>query len=99
MPLSEADARQISSNINVTVHEMKILTDKAVRLNYQAMYEHILHNDKDTWKVVAYLEKLKSEMYGFDFKIHYNNDCLPDVIVFMTFAMRNNLIRFGDIFF
>ena len=95
--LSEADVRQISSNINVTLHEMKVLTDKAVRLNYQAMYEQILHNDKDTWKTVAYLEKLKSEMYGFDFKIHYNKDGLPDAIVFMTHVTRRNLVRFGDI--
>ena len=99
LPLSINDARQITSKINVTLNEMKVLTDKPVRLNYQAMYEQILHNDKDTWKAVAYLEKLKAEMHGFDFKIHYNNDGLPDAIVFMTHGMRRNLIRFGDILF
>ena len=44
-------------------------------------------------------KKLKSEMYGFDFKIHYNKDGLPDAIVFMSHVMCLNLILFGDILF
>ena len=99
LTLSDANARILTSNGNVTEDEMSVLNDDKLRLNYQSMYEQILHNDSNSWKAISYLEKLKLQMTGFDFKIHYNKDDLPDAIVYMTHGMRRNLIRFGDVLF
>lgn len=99
LTLSDANARILTSNGNVTVDEMSVLNDDKLRLNYQAMDEQILHNNSNSWKAISYLEKLKLQMTGFDFKIHYNKDDLPDAIVYMTHGMRRNLIRFGDVLF
>ena len=84
---------------NITESEMSVLNDDHIRLNYQAMCEKILNNVSDTLKAVSYLDDIKLKMYGFDFKIHYNNDRLPDAIVFMIHGMRQNLVRYGNVLF
>ena len=36
---------------------------------------------------------------GFDYRMHYNSEGLPDAIVWMTLQMKKNLLQYGDILF
>ena len=36
---------------------------------------------------------------GFDYRVHYSHDSLPDDITQMTFATKNNMLQYGDILF
>ena len=51
------------------------------------------------WKVFSYLNKLRKEESGFDFRIHLDNDDTPDGIVWMTLTMKRMLLQYGDILF
>ena len=42
---------------------------------------------------------MKSEEEGFDYRIHFNEEHVPDGIVWVTKEMTSNLVRFGDIIF
>ena len=82
--LTLSEGMNLTKNVRVSVADAKILEDPLVRLNFQAMYENILHGEHETWKCLAYLDKLKEEMKGFDHRIHYNSSGLPNAIMFMT---------------
>ena len=58
-----------------------------------------MHNDTTTWKAVAFLQKCEIDLPDFQYKVHFGFDGLPDAIMFMTAAMRKNLIRFGHMMF
>jgi hypothetical protein len=54
--------------------------------------------DLGTWKALAYLEECKSQYLGFDFRVHYDKEGMPNSILWMdSRTMRSNPIRFGDI--
>ena len=38
-------------------------------------------------------------MSGFDYRVLYADEGLPDGIVWMTLNMRKNLLQYGDILF
>ena len=42
---------------------------------------------------------MKFEEEGFDFRIHFNDDHVPDGIVWITKAMRRSLVQYGDVIF
>ena len=75
------------------------ITDPLIRTNFNKMYRNIMHNDPDSWSALAFLQESKKELPNFDYEIHYGHDNKPDGIMYMTSQMKNNLIRFGDIFF
>ena len=54
-----------------------------------------MHNDTSTWKAVAFLQKCEEDLSDFRYKVYFGPDGLLDAIMFMTAAMRNNLIRYG----
>ena len=58
-----------------------------------------MYNDTSTWKAVAFLQKCENELLDFQYKVHFGQDGLPDAIMFMTAAMRKNLIRYGHMMF
>ena len=58
-----------------------------------------MQSGNSSWKALAFLRKMKSEEEGFDFRIRFNKDHVPDGIVWITKSMRNNLLRFGNIIF
>ena len=61
------------------------------------MYEKLIQSCTNIWKAIASLKILKMEMNGFDYRIYFDVEELPDSSVLMTYEMRNNLLRYGDI--
>jgi hypothetical protein len=51
------------------------------------------------WKVLAFLRMIKSEEEGFYYRIHFNEEHVPDGIVRVIKEMKINLLRFGDVMF
>ena len=48
------------------------------------MLTTLMKSGTQTWKALAYINTLKKELVGFDYRIHYNSEGLPDGIVRMT---------------
>ena len=63
------------------------------------MFATLMQSGTHGWKALAYLKKLKREQVGFDYRIHYNSEGLPDAIVWMTLHIPKNLLQYGDIVF
>ena len=58
-----------------------------------------MSNGSESWKALAHLNELKKTLTGFDFRIRFNKENLPVVIVWITLQMRKQLLQFGDIVF
>ena len=63
------------------------------------MYKNLLQNGLNTWKALVYLRSLNETMSGFDYRVHYDNEGLPDGIVWMKPNMRKILLQYGYTFF
>ena len=49
------------------------------------------------WKALLFLKKLKRQRDGFEYRMHFDNDGIPDGIVWMSLCMRKLLLRYGNI--
>ena len=92
-------ANKILSSSDITDEELKALDSPHIIENFRAIYARIMQNSSESWKALALLKELRSKLTGFDFRIRFNNEKLPIGIVWMTFTMRQHLLRYGDIIF
>ena len=99
LELSRDDALCLTSESNVNTKELSVLEDNEVCKNFTTVYANIMKSGTHTWKALSYLNKLKQEDSGFDFRIHLDNDDTPDGIVWMTLTMKRMLLQYGDILF
>ena len=79
--------------------ELSVLNDNTVCTNFRTVYANIMQSGSHTWKALAYLNKLKKEGNGFDFRIHLDEEDTPDGLVWMTVNMKRMLLQYGDILF
>ena len=89
---------QVEGNIIITIYRMKQSEIYLFRYSciFRNMYKNVLPNSSNVWKELAYLRSTKETISGFDYRVNYNNEGLPDDIVWMTFNMRNNLLQYGE---
>jgi hypothetical protein len=59
----------------------------------------ILRTTDTGWKAKRFLELIKENSPGFDFRIHYDEDERPDAVVWMAASMRKNWLRYGNVIF
>ena len=94
--LTREQCESLMSSASISKLERSILDNPTVRHNYRQMYHQIMQNGSNTWKAIDYLQKLKSTLPGFDFRVHKDEQGLPDGIVWMTLQMRKLLLQCGD---
>ena len=97
--LTISDCVKLTNTARISAKEEDMLLVPNINKNYRDMFTTIMQSGTQTWKALAYLNKLKRELVGFDYRIHYNSEGLPDAIVWMTLQMKKNLLQYGDILF
>ena len=90
---------RLTSLTRISQEEMNIVETPDVINNIHSIYANILQSGSSSWKALAFLRKMKHEEDGFDYRIHFNEEHVPDGIVWTTKQMKENLIRYGDILF
>ena len=95
--INDNNAELLMSTVRVSGKELKVLDDPEVVSNFQQIYSNIMKSGTHTWKALLYLNKLKSQCNGFDYRMHFDADGIPDGIVWMSLRMRKLLLRFRDI--
>ena len=73
--------------------------DPIVKVNLRELFQNIIQEDNNSWKAISLLKLTKETCLGFDYRIHYNDDGVPDGFMWMSPGMRNDLIPFHDIFY
>ena len=63
------------------------------------MDARMMKNGSETWKALALLKEMQSQLTGFDFRIRFGDDKVPIGLVWMTYPMRQHLLQYGDIMF
>ena len=85
------------STVKVSRKELTVLDDPEVVRNFQQIYSNIMKSGTHIWKALLFLNKSKSQCDCFDYRMHFDNDGIPDSIVWISLCMRQLLLRFGDI--
>ena len=96
------EVTQLEGNMLITRCRIKqsardLLDTPKVRCNLKNMYKNLFQNGSSARKELAYLRSFKKTMLGFDYRVHYDNEVLLNIIMWMTLNMRN-LLQYGDIF-
>ena len=99
LELSCEHASGLISESCVNNKELSVLNDNTVCTNFRTVYANIMQSGSHTWKALAYLNKLKKECNGFDFRMHLDEEDTPDGLVWMTVNMKRMLLQYGDILF
>ena len=97
--LTTADAMRLTSGDKISTEESSVVESPEVINNIQSIYANIMQSGTSSWKALAFLRMMKSEEEGFDYRIHFNEEHVPDGIVWVTKEMKANLLRFGDVMF
>jgi hypothetical protein len=95
LPMEEAQA--LSSKSHCAADESVDTDDPIIQKNVTNILRNNMTEDSGTWKALAYLEECKTQYQGFDFRVCYDKEGMPNSILWMDSRMRSNLIRFGDI--
>ena len=93
-----SDFAFLTSRKPIQASEEQINTnDPFIYQNFKAMLDKILQEDKNTWAVINYLEEVKREVPGFDYRIMKNKKGHPCGVMWMTPEHRKNLIKYGHL--
>ncbi|EEC42900.1 predicted protein [Phaeodactylum tricornutum CCAP 1055/1] len=96
-PINIATAQKLIDFVPLDEDETIISKDDDVSREKVAEFmRQVLQDTGEGWKALAFLEKVKSETIGFDFRVHYDIDVRPIGIVWITKSMRKAWIRFGS---
>ena len=93
------DARCLTLKSNVSATEYMVTNDPLVRINYLSVLRDVMQNGTTTWHALGFLRKMQSIQPGLSYRLRYDENQLPDAIMWMTPDMKNNLIRYGDVMF
>ena len=52
--------------------------DPIVKVNLRELFQNIIQQDTSSWKAISLLRVTKETCPGFDYRIHYNIDGVPD---------------------
>ena len=99
-PLTLEDARSLSSSTKMSAADEVIdVNDPLITENIKKMLRKIIQDDAKSWSALRYLEAKRRKIKGFVFSILKNKEGKPCALMYMTPRMRQNAIRFGDIFY
>jgi hypothetical protein len=88
------------SRIGPVAAEQSTAAESAItRQNFGTLLQECMRNSESTWKTLAFLEHCSSNIPGFVFDIHKDEDGCPDRVCWMFNENRQNLLRYGDILF
>jgi hypothetical protein len=98
--LDHTEASKLIKFMPLDLNEAKALEDTDIHRKKTAeLLALSLEGSCDTWKAMLYLQQMKKNTNGFDFRIHTNENGRPSAIVWITANMRNSWIRFGSTIF
>ena len=100
--LTQEDALQMARMKRICAADEVIDTDDPlVSSNLHKLFRAAMQDSSSTWSSIRFLEKMRSEMAGFDFRVKFSDDDsgLPEAILWMTRRMRHDLARFSDVLF
>ena len=95
--INNNNAELLMSTDRVSGQELKVLDDPEVINNFQQIYSNIMKSGTRTWKALLYLKKLNSQCNSFDYRMNFDDDGIPDGIVWMLLCKHKLLLRFGAI--
>ena len=99
-PITLEDAKILSSDKKISAADEIInIDDPLVTQNIKKMFRKIIQEDTKSWSALRLLEAKQRKIPGFVFSILKNKQGKPCALMYMTPRMRQNIIRFGDIFF
>ena len=97
--LTYEEGENLTEKKRLQQSEWNKLEDPIIRLNFCKMYKTLMQENSNTWKVLSYLDKCKSQMPGFDYRVQKTKSGKPIGIMYMTSYMRLNLLRNSSIMF
>lgn len=77
--------------------ELIIGDSQLARQNLTKLLRNVMQEGSSTWDALAFLEELRSNNPGFDFRLSREDNGRPDGLCWMTSEMRRDLLRFGDL--
>ena len=96
--LDKKTMSKLTSSKKLTAEDYFLNTDDpAMRANFTKILRKIMKTDKGTWTALKFLRYLKKTIRGFDFRVSYDDNGIPNGIIWMTHEMRLSIIRYGDI--
>ena len=90
---------KLLSKSPITDDEFKIIDCPKILTNFRSMYSRVMQNGSESWKALALLKEMRSQLTGFDFRIRLGDDKIPTALVWITYTMRKHLLQYGDVLF
>ena len=90
------DSAQSFFSTKSSANEYINLDDHIVKVNIKQHFNDVLNNNNGSIHSINLLEKLSADINGFDYRVKYDDENIPEGFVWMTPNMRQNLIRFQD---
>lgn len=93
------DVQRLSSRKPLASDELLLSDDPMLQHNMGNILRKILSNDASTWHARSFLNDLKKNSGGFDYRIKEDNNGAPEGVCWITPEMRSDLLRYGSIVF
>ena len=90
------ESAQLFFNGKSAANEYIDLDDPIVKINISKHFRNVLRNNNGSIHSVNFLQSLKDSIPGFDYRVKYDDEKIPEGFVWMTPNMRYNLIRYHD---
>jgi hypothetical protein len=92
-------ARQLSSKRAMASDEFLLNDNPMQKQNFTDLLRKVMQEDGTTWDALRFLDTMKENNPGFDYRINYNQEGRPEGICWMLPEMRSDLLRFGNCLF
>ena len=79
--LAISNTVRLASTDKTSNDELNLLEGPEVMVNIHSIYASIMQNGTSSWKALTFQRKIKFEEEKFDFRIHFNDDHVPDGII------------------
>jgi hypothetical protein len=79
--------------------DMINIDDPLTKINVRDILRKICSESNDMWMAVSFLKKMEESTPGFQHRVKYDVNGIPEGVMYMTPRMRKDLIRYSDLLF
>ena len=98
--LTMEEARRLSSKRSLASEEFVLKEDNPMlKQNLTSLLRKVMQEDSSTWDALRFLNKMKEDNPGFDYRVKYDRFGRPEAVCWMLPEMRCDLLRFGNCLF
>jgi hypothetical protein len=97
--LTMEQARFLSAKRPTASDEFLLDDDPMQRQNLTALLRTCMQEGNGTWDALLYLDQMKKQNPGFDYRVKYDGFGRPEGLCWMLPEMRCDLLRFGNCLF